>query len=218
MHSDFADWYRIASIELKDIDLGNRWATLDAFGKKAGVDVLLEAARLFFGMTQKDSSFTDKFRSVFKASDEKFPMIDNNPEVRILAGASLIAALEGKDERATIAALLLKCASFGNQRPAPVGDIVRLAREYLSQVSASLRHVEEERLPQTGKLKTELDKGVAAVRKIFQEGGTVQACAEPIATTLQSFSKALTNLAEWVDSQASQQEMRLVSRHVSYVG
>jgi hypothetical protein len=209
MHPDFADWYRIVSPELKDIDLGSRWTILDGFCKKAAIEDFMEAARLFFGLSARDPSFLEKFKSLFKAADDKFPMTGNEPEVRILAGACLACALEGNDQRSTLAALLLKCASFADSRQSPVGDIVRLAKEYLVQASVGLRRAADDRGVNSGKLKAELEKSVAAVKKAFQEGANHQACAEPLAITLSSFSKAITMVADWAEYQESQQGMRL---------
>ena len=207
MHADFADWYRIASLDLQDVDLESRWAALETFAKKATAEDLLNTGRLFFGLPLKGSDFVEGFVARFKAADAKFRTVDNTAEVRVLAGSVLAAALALKGDRSLLAGLLSKCGSFGGQRSAPVEDVVRVAKEHLASASASLRNVEHSRLPQATKLKAELDATVATVKKAL-EAGNLPSTAEPISGSLTALSTTLSAVVDWASAQEKQQEMR----------
>ncbi len=76
MHIEFADWFRVASIDPKDVDLKVRWDGVEAHARDISTDDLLDAARLFYGLPQKDREFLTRFRGPFKAADDKFAMKD----------------------------------------------------------------------------------------------------------------------------------------------
>lgn len=139
MHPQFADWYRLASVDVNDIDLKARWVGVQAAVESFLPSDLLDAARVFYGLPPKTTDFLDRFRQHFKDADDKFRMLDNTAEVRVLSGAALVGLFDVSDHWGNAAALAVTCPSFRGTRPSAVGDIERLAREALASHSASLR-------------------------------------------------------------------------------
>ena len=158
VHQGFSDWYRVASIDPKDVDLKARWTGVQAFADECSVTDLLDAARTFFGLPTKTEDFVDRFRAPFKAADDKFPMVRNDAEIRVLAGSLLVAMFSYKEGWCNAAALSLTCGSFHDHRSAPVGDIVVLAREELSRRSAELRSIKEATVPDVEQFNAKIAK------------------------------------------------------------
>lgn len=205
MHPDFADWYSIAHISPNEVDLQARWAGVEAAVQQATAVDLLDAARLFYGLPLKDVGFLTRFRAPFKTADEKFSMLDGNLELRVLAGASLIA--EFADGWASAAALLLTCGSFRELRAAPVGDIVRLARESLVAESAKLRERRPVELKAQQELATSLGQHVTAARAALKTAAD-PATVAPIGDAINELSTAITSLTQWAHAQEREQSMR----------
>ncbi len=208
MHQGFADWYRIAAIDPRNVDLEARWAGVEAFVKTCNVNDVLDSGRLFFGMTPKSANFADRLRAPFKASDAKFAMLGNDMELRVLAG-SLLAALFSYDSGWGETALLtLTCGSFRDQRTAAVGEIVRVAREELSKKSASLRVIVPSALPTAEQFNEPNLKRLDEVRKILNAAGALPTVGEPLLTALVGITTALGQLLQWAPDHVHQQELR----------
>jgi len=201
VHIEFADWFRVASIDPKDVDLKVRWDGVEAHAKDISTDDLLDAARLFYGLPQKDREFLTRFRGPFKAADDKFAMKDNDAELRVLAGATLVAHLNLVDWD-DVAALALTCGSFRDQRPAAVGDIVRIAREHLSAKSASLREPKHPTLP-----KNDFTAQIQGMRQAFQGAAAPSQLADPVCNTFQTWSKLFEAMIQWTEIQEQQQSL-----------
>jgi hypothetical protein len=73
VHKDFSDWYRIASIDQRDVDLKARWDAVEAFAKDSSVDDLANGARLFYGLPLKDPEFLNRFRAPFNTTASQVP-------------------------------------------------------------------------------------------------------------------------------------------------
>src|SRR5262249_6592381 len=95
MHPDFADWYRRIEIDPKADELQKRWQAIEAFHQKATATDLADATRVFFGMAPGSQGFLAKYRTEFKATDDAFPMRDNDAELQVLAGATLAKNFAG---------------------------------------------------------------------------------------------------------------------------
>lgn len=206
MHPDFADWYSIASINPNDVDLKARWAGVETLVSTSTTTTLLETTRLFFGLPLKDAAFLGRFRAPFKTEDEKFSMLDGNVELRVLAGATLIAELDDTD-LSDSAALLLTCTSFRDQRGAPVGDIVRLGREFVFNAAAKLREREAVAPPNSDDIGTKLTNAVNAARSALKTAAD-PATTAPIGGALDELAKAIVSLTEWAHDMREEREMR----------
>lgn len=201
MHPDFADWFRIASIEPRDLQLTKRWEAIEAFAKNSATDDLLESARLFYGIPLKDNAFIDRFRAIFKDSDETFSLLDNNAEVRVLAGASLVAHF-GYGKWGEVAALALTAGEFHSYRYAPVADIVRTAREFLSKKSAALRSREGKRIALA-----DFAKQMTALQKALEADGTLPSIIGPLSTILQSLTVAVSEIVQQIEMRDQHEAM-----------
>jgi hypothetical protein len=112
MNSQFPDWYHAARVEVDSAELNRRWEGIEAFDKSLEIDKALDALRLFNGIPPRDTNFKEEFGSVFQQIDPTFRIRNNDLELRILAGASIVKALERRnDELSDPIALSTICAS-----------------------------------------------------------------------------------------------------------
>jgi hypothetical protein len=142
MHKHFADWYREAALEIDADNLSKRWQGIEDFIKpqKGAIDRATVLLQFFYGMSV-DNEMLDRYREEFQKSDSLFPMRGNDFELRVLAGASIVHAIESKSQRiADAIALATVCGSYQGQRStSPIKDVVNIASDYLRNRSASLR-------------------------------------------------------------------------------
>src|SRR5208337_882121 len=156
----------------------------------------------------KQRDFIERFQLPFKSADEKFPMSDNDPEIRVLAGASLVAKFESSDGLGEAAALLLCCGSFSGKRVAIVEDVVHVAREYLSGRSATLRRSPQIEPAKLVNVKTQLDKQTAKVRKAFKDASPLPDISDILGNAFDSLADFLAALTRRAEIAEQQQAMR----------
>ena len=101
-----------------------------------------------------------------------------------------------------VAALALTCGSFRDQRPAAVGDIVRIAREHLSAKSASLREPKHPTLP-----KNDFTAQIQGMRQAFQGAAAPSQLADPVCNAFQTWSKLFEAMIQWTEIQEQQQSL-----------
>jgi hypothetical protein len=133
MHSEFSEWFRAASLPLQDDVLQKRWAGIEAF--QADRDDVVSLVELFFGFFADKAAFFAKFRKVFQDADSSFRMRENNLELSVLAGASLVAVMKDSTmELGDFAALALVSCAAQNLRGTPcVAEIPELAVKHLAR-------------------------------------------------------------------------------------
>jgi hypothetical protein len=208
VHDEFSDWYRIGNIDPKDVDLKARWAGISEFAENADVDDVLDAARVFFRGTAKAGDFESRFRAPVKAADDKFQMIGNAAEVRILCGAFLVAMFRYSRGWRELAALALTVGGYRGTRAAPVADIVRVAREEVARLSISLRASTEKDPPAAQPFAEDLAKKFDELSKIFQANGALSTVNEQLQSTLKALTTAITDSLSWQHLYAAQQSLR----------
>lgn len=208
MHAEFADWYRFVSIDPKETDLKSRWAAAEGFSKKASADDLLDAARVFYGRSTRDPTFVQRFTASFKHSIDELSARVAKTELPLLAGASLAATFGPADMKGTVAALSLVCAHFCTQRTAPIADIVRVAREYLSSLSAGLRKATPVGLPKPSRFESESAAALETLRKAIQAGGAPATWVDPLTNVLGPWRQALVSVFEWAQGKEKQHNLR----------
>jgi hypothetical protein len=93
-------------------------------------------------------------------------------------------------------------------RPAPIADIVRLAREWLSSRAATSRQTSEQALPSAEKLHRDFEEAISAVDKVLQAGGAPPTFAGPIHTALNHLSGAIGRVVRWADGEQRQLAFR----------
>jgi len=194
VHRDFADWYRRVAIEPKGETLEKRWQAIEAFVESLDAADALELVRLFYARPSRDSGFIEKYRTTFKDTDPTFPMRDNDPELGVLAGVTLVHLLE-KDaaELADVAALGMVCAACrGLRQDVPVPEIGDRARRYLLKRSSSLRASRE--VPAVTIPELELAEILDSLKKSCQ-GNNLTVLAEPIIPPFEELQLAIRQLA-----------------------
>jgi hypothetical protein len=143
MHRLFADWYREASVTINPSQLEQRWAGIEEFAsqKKNRLTRALQLIRIFYSMPGRSMELTEEYRDCYKKHDPSFPMRDNEFELQVLAGATLIHMIESwPDPTALHVALSLTCCSVQGLRPSPpIPDAIAIAKELIAARSLKLR-------------------------------------------------------------------------------
>jgi hypothetical protein len=145
VHRFFADWYRVAAIEPQPETLQKRWDAIHRTVRDLDVGDALEVVRLFYGSPRCLPRFAERYRDAFKARDVTFPMRDNEAEIRVLAGATIVALLDSRPGPvADVTALAVACADCRGLRSGErIGDMLAEARRYLWSRSSDLRVAKE---------------------------------------------------------------------------
>jgi hypothetical protein len=203
VHLDFADWYRTVSIEPKEEDLQKRWRAIESLRETVGPSELAELVRLFFGLPSHDDKFLAKFRGVFKAADDAFPMRDNDPELRILAGATLAHHFPSKDSWGTASALAVLSADCQGHRTAPVPPILSHAEQSLSERAGSLRKSNEHQ----SQPQTDFSAELQALKAAFPQNN-VSHLSEPLTNVLQAMAGAVAHVSALASRLQGEQGLR----------
>lgn len=141
MHTNFADWYRMLSVDLSQVPLDARWQGVEAATETITKSTALELVRSLFEKPSKNAEFDAEFRSSFRNSDSAFPMRDNNLEMQVLAAAVITEVLAADDvEIGDVTALAVSCADFQGIHPKILlSEIVNHCENYLHERSCELR-------------------------------------------------------------------------------
>jgi hypothetical protein len=195
VHRDFADWYRIAAIELSGEMLEKRWQAIETFVESLDIPGALELVRLFYARPPKDSSFIETYRAAFKDTDPTFPMRDNDLELRVLAGAAIAHLLETDTAQlADATALGMVCAGYrGLRQDTSIPEIADRARNYLFKRSSSLRASKE--VPTFVIPELEITELLESLKRSCQ-GNDLATLAEPIIPPFEKLQSAIRQLAE----------------------
>ena len=124
--------------------LQKRWVGVDAF--EVDHDAIISLVELFFGFFDGKEKFLADFRKAFQDADSSFRMRDNNRELSVLAGATLVAVMEeGSIELGNLAALALVSCAAQNLRAAPcVAEIPERAVKHLTHRSMNRGELESD--------------------------------------------------------------------------
>lgn len=142
MHTLFGEWYRKASIETSGEELTARWKGIESFVQKIDVSKIIELVRCFMRLPWRDVTVREEFQKVFHTLDPAFRMRDNEVELQVLAGATLVAILDQRDEISDIAAMVLNAAAApGLRKAAVVPEILVITQKYIFDRSVAVRSV-----------------------------------------------------------------------------
>lgn len=204
MYRDFADWYRIAHIEPDGTTLEKRWQAIETFSESADVTSVLELLRLFYARPLVNTNFLETYRKPFKDVDVAFPMRNNDLELQILAGATLLQRWESQKEPIELgdaAALGMVCTGYRQFRQGVlVSEMVNRAREYLSGRSESLRDLGDVPEVAAAKLKTKesLEKfqNASANSQVAQLSAPLNEVVEQLASAIRVLATSTTKAVE----------------------
>ncbi len=191
MHTDFADWYRIAGIEPDAALLTNRWSGIEKVLATIDGASVLELVRLYYGRALSDESFLERFRLPFKETDSTFPMRSNDLELKVLAASTLMALLEDRPrELCDLAALCIKSAEFrGQVKPQVLQDLIASAKRYLRSRSLDVRSI-------GGKLPSQRPKKLS-VETLAQKctGSELSILVEPMTELINGMNSSFEGMA-----------------------
>ena len=166
MHILFSDWYRLAALNFDVEQLKLRWEGVEKTVKSLDRHSVFEIVRLFYHKAPKDKEYVSKFCNTFHEIDQSFPMLNNDLELSILAGASIAHCIESNPQHPTNIGLATVCANYlrRNINTRSQEEIVDITRKYLTQQSIHLR----ERTALNGiNVDTKLDELKTALKNAF---------------------------------------------------
>lgn len=92
MHTNFSEWFRATNMELPGEVLQKRWSGVENF--EVSRDEIISLAEVFFNFFDGKDVFLGAFRKAFQDADSSFRMRENNLELSVLAGATLVTVME----------------------------------------------------------------------------------------------------------------------------
>lgn len=141
MNTNFADWYRAASVTPPAELIEKRWAGVEAATAALTEQVALELLNLFLFSPAQDYEFPEALDALFRKADPTFPKSGNLQELRVVAGAILRNALEANHALSNLIALGLTCGCFGSRRASvATQDHLLAAERKLALRSRALRN------------------------------------------------------------------------------
>ena len=162
MHSEFSEWFRTTNFLLQDDVLQKRWAGVDAF--QVDRDDVVSLVEVFFGYFGDKETFLAKFRKAFQDADSSFRMRDNNLELSVLAGATLVTVMEGSImDLGNFAAMALVACAAQNLRGTPcVAEISELAVRHLARRTVNRGQLDSDK-------KVGLDENALEVKQLRRD-------------------------------------------------
>lgn len=140
MHKAFPDWYRLAAIKPTSEMLEKRWLAVDAMAQWKKASQLQDLVRLIRGTCPPTADIRTALVNVARTHDTTFSARDNEAEVRVLAGATVVAILETPTERADLVGLALLTSTFqGTYGDAIAREFLAYARQYIANEGVRVR-------------------------------------------------------------------------------
>lgn len=138
MHKNFAEWYRLVSIEPKGDVLKHRWAGVEEWSASLSGDAVLETVRIFQGLPAV--TLREAFLAAFRKHDPAFTQRNNELEQRVLAGAALVHVVTSDEEDdAPRTAVLAGVALAASRLRVADGPLEEMSQEVLSALQELAR-------------------------------------------------------------------------------
>lgn len=161
MHPNFGEWYRLVDLEPDGEKLKKRWAGVSAWASTLGdsCEDVLETVRIFRGLPLKAS--LDAFRTAFRKQDSAFPQ-RNDLELRVLAGASLVACVQPGAGKGIVAGAALEATSLC----ATEDRLDEISREVRMQLETNAVKQRQRRPLDSVSARAKADAAVEAMKQI----------------------------------------------------
>ena len=141
IHRDFGRWYRELESVIDETRLQARWAGVEAVARSADGDDLEALIRLVFrSRLAAAPASVQKIREAFTDADGTFEAYGNDREMEILAGACLVALMDGGNSVGGAAALAITTACLsGARQPSTPMDLSVLAESAIDSIAEADR-------------------------------------------------------------------------------
>lgn len=141
IHRDFGRWYREVDSVTDETRLQARWTGVKAVAQSADGDDLEALIRLVFRSRMAAApASVQKIRGAFKDTDGTFEAYENDREMEILAGACLVALMDGGSSVGGAAALAITTACLsGARQPRIPMDLSVLAESAIDSIAEAER-------------------------------------------------------------------------------
>ena len=164
MHELFPEWYGLNSIVPTAELLAKRWAGIEKVVTVMNNKIAFDIVRMFMNLRPLDPEFIGKFISTFQEADPIFPTRNNELELQILAGSSIVECIRSNSPAALNIAYATICSQFqGLGKPAIIPDVAIITRNFLTTTALNIRNID---LPPDFKI-AQLN---AATKKALDEG------------------------------------------------
>lgn len=151
MHRHLGNWLRQIHPEPTSDYVRLRSAAIAAVAKKPSVHDVVALARLVWSLPLADPVFVDRFADAFRKEDAAFPMRENEHELSVLAGATLITIMKEGTPTSDIAALAsVSAEGAGLRHSCSLPDLSAEAENHLLQFGKKRRSREVEKDVPTG--------------------------------------------------------------------
>lgn len=187
----FPDWYRLTAIDPATVPIDARRTAIDAFGRDATAADLIDLALL--ANRQPCDDFPDRFRDVFRANDPTFRMLDNDLEMAVLAGATVVRMLETASPRADLVALAACSLNFCRRVSLPP-SLPKLSADYLQRRSVEARERPD---PASMPNATALQKVVGALNPTAEEAQSPASQADLVRVAKAAYAYANSITKSW---------------------
>jgi|GEM_PF-5233299 len=146
MHRFFSDWYRIVEFNITDEIYKKRENAVKKIISDLDEESLLKLISILFGFST-DEALYNTFIAYFRDEDNLFKSINNDFEIRILAGcvlASLIVDGDIDENYKDLISLAVLTTFFENNcRPCPLSGFIEEFNKYLWNRSRELRIIKK---------------------------------------------------------------------------
>ena len=159
MHLLFADWHRIVEIEPTAETLTTRWQVITT---TVDDGLTAEQAVGLVALAHGDNrqGFLDHLARAFKEVEPTFPMVGNARLMAVLAGATIVHALEKGGKTAALLAYAIVASQACGSVPV-VDEVASTARAFIAR--EGIRAREPKSKPEPLRKHSGLSKGVAEV-------------------------------------------------------
>jgi hypothetical protein len=143
MNNLFPNWYHVTRVDVDSDELNKRWEGIEAFDKELKIDKALEALRLFNGFPLKDANFKEEYGTIFQQIDPTFRIRNNDLELRVLAGASIVETLDrrygGLSDAVALSTICVNSRGLYSNGMDMNQDVLDAALDYLLKRAVQVR-------------------------------------------------------------------------------
>lgn len=138
-HQLFPEWISKAETAMTDETIKKRIQSVDSLARVVGKETSLGLVRLFLGKPI-DNEVAQTIRAEFTKHDVQFKAHDNDFEMQIMAGGTLVEMMQVvKNDASLIAALALNCNLFLFDNASCIPQMSQICNAYLRERAITVR-------------------------------------------------------------------------------
>lgn len=199
MNTNFAEWYKPASVNLRTELLESRWKAIEIVRKSITSSQTLSLGELFTNSIKSHLIDQGFLIDAIQKEDTTFIARDSENELAVLSGVILRTIIDEDSEFATLAALAIVTGSFGPREGLlTFSGHLKVARAYLANIGAKMQLIPPQpkwkKLPLTPEKLAEL-----LTPQMFQANQTTT-MRDPLISTISGLIEALRDFQSQIVS------------------